>query len=215
MEGCLTNFSGGTSVISGGAAVRIGRRGTASEDLAARPAPMHIVLFGAGHVGHALVHLLGSLPCVVQWVDERDELFPDETPPNVQVEATDAPDAIVDAAPPGAWFLVMTHNHALDFSLAARIMRRRDFSYFGMIGSKTKRVKFERRLLARGVELERLEEMTCPIGVEGIVDKAPAAIAIAVCAQLLRLRTPQGRATAAHALGQASSSVRATEQLTA
>jgi xanthine dehydrogenase accessory factor len=215
MEGCLTNFPGGTSVINDGAPVRIGRRNTATEDLATRPAPMHIVLFGAGHVGHALVRLLGSLPCVVQWVDERDELFPDETPPNVQVEATDTPDAIVDAAPPGAWFLVMTHNHALDFSLAARIMRRRDFSYFGMIGSKTKRVKFERRLLARGVELERLDEMTCPIGVEGIVDKAPAAIAIAVCAQLLRLRTRQGRATAAHAFGQARSSVRGTKQVTA
>ncbi|MCC8401278.1 xanthine dehydrogenase accessory protein XdhC [Paraburkholderia sp. MMS20-SJTN17] len=172
MEARLNDFQGATSVINDGS-------------------PMHIVLFGAGHVGHALVRLLGSLPCVVHWVDQRDELFPDETPPNVQVEATDTPDAIVDTAPAGAWFLVMTHNHALDFSLAARIMRRRDFSYFGMIGSKTKRVKFERRLLARGVELERLAQMTCPIGVEGIADKSPQAIAIAVCAQLLRLRTRQ------------------------
>ncbi|NML30785.1 xanthine dehydrogenase accessory protein XdhC [Paraburkholderia antibiotica] len=189
--------------------VRIGRRSAVDTP---RPAPMHIVLFGAGHVGHALVQLLGSLPCVVQWVDERDELFPDETPPNVQVEATDTPDVIVDAAPPGAWFLVMTHNHALDFSLAARILRRRDFSYFGMIGSKTKRVKFERRLLERGVELERLEQMTCPIGVEGIVDKAPAAIAIAVCAQLLRVRTRQG--AAAHASRTAGSHVQRGEPVT-
>ncbi|MBW0448404.1 xanthine dehydrogenase accessory protein XdhC [bacterium M00.F.Ca.ET.228.01.1.1] len=155
---------------------------------APRPAPLHIVLFGAGHVGHALIALLGTLPCVVQWVDERDELFPDETPANVQVEATDTPEAIVDSAPPGAWFLVMTHNHALDFSLALRIMRRRDFAYFGMIGSKTKRVKFERRLLERGIEPERLEQMTCPIGIAGIVDKAPAAIAVAVCAELLQVR---------------------------
>jgi xanthine dehydrogenase accessory protein XdhC len=168
------------------ASVQIGRRCPVPMP---RPAPMHIVLFGAGHVGHALVTLLGSLPCVVQWVDERDELFPDETPANVQIEATDTPDAIVDTAPPGAYFLVMTHNHALDFSLAARIMRRRDFTYFGMIGSKTKRVKFERRLLERGVEPDRLGEMTCPIGVDGIVDKAPSAIAVAVCAQLLQIRT--------------------------
>ncbi|HEY2025052.1 MAG TPA: xanthine dehydrogenase accessory protein XdhC [Paraburkholderia sp.] len=189
----VNHFLGEMAAINGRSAVPVGRRGGFEPS---RPAPMHIVLFGAGHVGHALVKLLGSLPCVVQWVDERDELFPDETPPNVQVEATDTPDAIVDAAPPGTWFLVMTHNHALDFSLAARIMRRRDFSYFGMIGSKTKRVKFERRLLERGVERERLDEMTCPIGVEGIVDKAPSAIAIAVCAQLLRLRTQQGAARA-------------------
>ena len=61
--------------------------------------PTHIVLFGAGHVGHALVKLLGMLPCVVQWVDARDELFPDEVPGNIQIEATDTPDVIVDSAP--------------------------------------------------------------------------------------------------------------------
>ena len=150
--------------------------------------PTHIVLFGAGHVGHALVRLLGMLPCVVQWVDARDELFPDEVPANVEIEATDTPDAIVDSAPAGACFLVMTHDHSLDFSLAVRIMRRNDFAYFGMIGSKTKRVKFERRLVDRGVDPGRLTEMTCPIGVEGIVDKAPASIAVAVSAQLMQVR---------------------------
>jgi xanthine dehydrogenase accessory factor len=149
---------------------------------------MHIVLFGAGHVGHALVRVLGTLPCVVQWVDARDELFPDEFPANVQLEATDTPDVIVDEAPPNAYFLVMTHDHSLDFSLATRIMRRDDFAYFGMIGSKTKRVKFERRLMDRGVAEERMLEMTCPIGVAGIVDKAPASIALAVTAQLLQVQ---------------------------
>jgi xanthine dehydrogenase accessory protein XdhC len=156
--------------------VQTGRR---SGHAASSPAPMHVVLFGAGHVGHALVTLLGRLPCVVQWVDERDELFPDEVPANVQLEATDTPDAIVDKAPAGACFLVMTHNHA------------RDFTYFGMIGSKTKRVKFERRLIGRGVDPERLVEMTCPIGVTGIVDKAPSSIAVAVCAELLQVRSRQ------------------------
>ncbi|MGN6318981.1 xanthine dehydrogenase accessory protein XdhC [Trinickia sp.] len=150
-------------------------------------APLHVVLFGAGHVGHALVTLLGALPCVVQWIDARDECFPEEVPANVQVEATDTPEAVIDAAPPGSCFLVMTHNHALDFALAVRIMRRRDFAYFGMIGSKTKRVKFERRLIERGVAPERLHEMVCPIGVTGIVDKAPASIAVAVCAQLMQV----------------------------
>jgi xanthine dehydrogenase accessory factor len=166
--------------------VTIGRRSTPVPSYG----PMHIVLFGAGHVGHALVRLFGMLPCVVQWVDERDELFPDEVPANVQIEATDTPAAIVDEAPPGAWFIVMTHNHALDFELTERIMRRRDFAWFGLIGSKTKRVKFERRLLDRGVPAERLAEMVCPIGVPGIIDKAPSSIAVAVTAQLMQLRMP-------------------------
>jgi xanthine dehydrogenase accessory protein XdhC len=165
-----------------------------------RDRPMHVVLFGAGHVGHALAHLLGQLPCVVQWVDERDELFPDETPANVQIEATDTPAALVDRAPPGAYFIVMTHNHALDFELTERILRRRDFAWFGLIGSMTKRVKFERRLLARGVQPQRLARIVCPIGVPGIVDKAPASIAVAVAAQLLQVRNGVAR----HA-GQAAS----------
>jgi len=171
--------------------VIIGRRGTPVPHYG----PMHVVLFGAGHVGHALVRLLGMLPCVVQWVDERDELFPDEVPANVQIEATDTPAAIVDEAPPGAYFIVMTHNHALDFELTERIIRRRDFAWFGLIGSKTKRVKFERRLLERGVAEERLVEMTCPIGVAGIVDKAPSSIAVAVAAQLVQLRVVQRTAS--------------------
>jgi xanthine dehydrogenase accessory factor len=154
----------------------------------ARTPPLHVVLFGAGHVGHALVTLLGSLPCVVRWVDARDECFPDEVPANVQIEATDTPEAVIDAAPAGSCFLVMTHNHALDLALAAQIMRRRDFAYFGMIGSRTKRVKFERRLIERGVAPERLPQMICPIGLPGIVDKAPASIAVAVCAQLMQVR---------------------------
>lgn len=168
--------------------------------------PLHVVLFGAGHVGHALVTLFGMLPCVVEWVDARDECFPDEVPANVQIEATDTPEAVIDAAPAGACFLVMTHNHALDFSLAAHIMRREDFAYFGMIGSKTKRVKFERRLIQRGVEPERLQEMVCPIGVPGIVDKAPSSIAVAVCAQLMQVRSHVTSA-AASALGPVSAFV--------
>lgn len=167
--------------------VIIGRRSTPVPHYG----PMHIVLFGAGHVGHALVTLLGMLPCVVQWVDERDELFPDEVPANVQIEATDTPAAIVDEAPAGAYFLVMTHNHALDFELTEHIMRRRDFAWFGLIGSKTKRVKFERRLMERGVDAQRMDEMTCPIGVTGIVDKAPSSIAVAVAAQLMQMRVAQ------------------------
>ncbi|WP_321783531.1 xanthine dehydrogenase accessory protein XdhC [Paraburkholderia sp. J94] len=175
--------------------VVIGRRSTPVPQYG----PMHVVLFGAGHVGHALVTLLGMLPCVVQWVDERDELFPDEVPANVQIEATDTPAAIVDTAPPGAYFIVMTHNHALDFELSLRIMKRRDFAWFGLIGSKTKRVKFERRLVERGVARERMDEITCPIGVTGIVDKAPSSIAVAVAAQLMQMRVEMAANVERHA----------------
>ena len=147
----------------------------------------HLVLFGAGHVGAAIVRALAELPCHVVWVDEREDMFPDRIPANVRVEATDTPEAVVAEAPAGASFLVMTHNHALDQMLSEHILRRTDFTWFGLIGSKTKRVSFERRLQERGIPAARLADMTCPVGVPGIQGKEPAVIAIAVAAQLLQV----------------------------
>ncbi|AHB74440.1 xanthine dehydrogenase accessory protein XdhC [Pandoraea pnomenusa] len=162
-----------------------------SERLA--PSDFHIVLFGAGHVGQAIVQVLATLPCRVTWADERTETFPETVPANTVVESTDTPEALVTEAPPGAYFLVMTHNHALDQRLCEAIFRRDDFAYFGLIGSMTKRRQFEHRLRERGVSAERLEQMICPVGVAGISGKAPATIAIAVAAQLLRVREQQMR----------------------
>ncbi|OCS45791.1 xanthine dehydrogenase accessory protein XdhC [Ralstonia pickettii] len=166
------------------------------------PPDMSIVLCGAGHVGHAIVRALAHLPCRVTWVDERDAMFPfpTEVPPNVVIESTDTPEAVIDQAPAGSYFLVMTHNHALDLALCERIMRRTDFAYFGLIGSKTKRARFEHRMVEHGVDPARLPEMVCPIGVAGIVDKAPDIIAVSVVAQLLQVRELQQ-----HALTSASS----------
>lgn len=152
------------------------------------PDEMHVVLFGAGHVGQALIPVLGTLPCTVHWVDERDTLFPGGLPANVVAEATDTAEAVVDQAPPGSYFLVMTHSHALDQALCERILRRTDFAYFGLIGSKTKRARFEHRMAEHGIDPARFALMTCPIGVSGITDKAPAMIAIAIVAQLLQVR---------------------------
>ena len=147
----------------------------------------HLVLFGAGHVGAAIVRALADLPCHVTWVDERDDMFPATVPANAQIEATDVPEAVVDAAAPGTSYLVMTHSHALDQRLSEHILKRGDALWFGLIGSKTKRMQFEHRLLERGVARERLKGMTCPVGVPGIAGKAPAVIAASVCAQLLQV----------------------------
>jgi xanthine dehydrogenase accessory factor len=158
------------------------------------PPDFHIVLFGAGHVGRALVNILGALPCKVTWVDERDTQFPDAVPANVTIEDTDTPEVIIEQAPAGTYFVVMTHNHALDQHLCQHIFLRDDFAWFGLIGSRTKRRKFEHRLRDRGVPAERLQEMVCPIGVPGITSKEPAAIAVAVAAQLLALHEQKEKA---------------------
>jgi xanthine dehydrogenase accessory factor len=147
----------------------------------------HLMLFGAGHVGAAIVRALADLPCRVTWVDEREDLFPPDVPDNVGIEATDTPEALAEQAAPGTSFLVMTHSHALDQRLAETILKRPgyDQDWFGLIGSNTKRKQFEHRLRERGVDAARLDAMVCPVGVAGIEGKAPAVIAVAVAAQLL------------------------------
>ena len=97
-------------------------------------------------------------------MDERAEAFPPTLPDNVTAVLSEDCEDEVDAAPAGAWFVVMTHEHGLDQRLAERILRRDDFSWFGLIGSHTKRRAFEQRLGARGIEAARLARMQCPIG---------------------------------------------------
>jgi len=165
-----------------------------------RPPDFSVVLFGAGHVGRAVVRTLADVDCRVRWVDARDDAFPASMPDNVEPMVTDTPEAEVAAAEPGAYFLVMTHSHPLDEALSECILRRGDFAYFGLIGSVSKRRQFEKRLMARGVAEERLATMTCPIGIEGITGKEPEVIAIAVAAEMLRIRSHADR----QALGQAA-----------
>jgi xanthine dehydrogenase accessory factor len=145
----------------------------------------HLVLFGAGHVGAAIVRALGELPCRVTWVDERDDLFPHQVPANVTVEATDTPETLIENAAPGTTFLVMTHSHALDLRLCHAILLRPAGDWFGLIGSATKRSGFDARLRERGVPDARIADMVCPIGLPGIAGKAPAVIAASCAAQLL------------------------------
>jgi len=145
-------------------------------------------LYGAGHVGRAIVRLLSTLPCRVQWIDERENEFPagQALPPHVERICVDPVEAEVDAAPADACYLVLTHRHDLDQRIAEAVLRRGDFRYLGLIGSKTKRARFLRRYEARGIPAGTLARMTCPIGVPGIEGKEPEVIAVAVVAQLLQ-----------------------------
>jgi len=148
----------------------------------------NIVVFGNGHVGRALVQVLATLPCAITWIDQREHDFPMVIPANTTVIACDKPEDEVIDAPPGSWFVVMTHSHALDFELSARILARDDFAYFGLIGSASKRAQFEKRLAARGSTSAAMARITCPIGIDAIRSKEPGAIAIAVAAELLQRR---------------------------
>jgi xanthine dehydrogenase accessory factor len=150
-----------------------------------------LYLFGAGHVGRALVHVLTGLPYRIRWFDERTEMFPPAPPANVTIEASADARRDVALAPPDTIFLVMTHSHALDFDICDQVLRRGDFAFLGLIGSATKRATFERRLKLRGHSDAAIRRLVCPIGLPSIAGKAPAVVAISVAGQLLALSQAQ------------------------
>lgn len=145
----------------------------------------HIAVFGAGHVGRALVPLLASLPCRVRWIDSREAEFPAQLPEGVtQILSEDVIEE-VDNLPAGSYCIVMTHNHQLDLELTEAILKRGDFSYFGLIGSKTKRVKFEHRLRDRGFDAAAVQRMRCPMGLTEVKGKLPMEIAVSIAGEVI------------------------------
>jgi xanthine dehydrogenase accessory factor len=143
-------------------------------------------LYGAGHVGQAFARIAFDLPLALTWTDSRGGVFPPGIPASVTVQGDVDPVASVAAAPAGTRFLVMTHDHALDFQLCRAILSRRDFAWAGLIGSRSKAARFRSRLARAGVAAEAIARLSCPVGVGGIYSKWPAAIAVAIAAELLR-----------------------------
>ncbi|MDH3621982.1 MAG: xanthine dehydrogenase accessory protein XdhC [Gammaproteobacteria bacterium] len=147
----------------------------------------NIAVFGAGHVGAAVVRTLSGLDCNIRWIDSRRNIFRD-VPGNVRPIEAPEPALEVAAMPPDSHYLVMTHSHAIDFEICDRILRRIDARYCGLIGSVSKRRRFEKRFRQQGMPQALLDALVCPIGVHGISGKKPAEIAVAVAAEMLKVR---------------------------
>ncbi len=152
-----------------------------------------VLLFGAGHVGRAVVLALSQLPFSVRWIDTREDHFPDYVPANVTPVRTDAPEREIDAAPRGAFAVIMTHSHPLDYSIAAAALRRADLGFVGLIGSATKRARFASQAQNLGISEQQIARLVCPIGLPDIRDKEPGVIAAGVAAQLLIERERDSR----------------------
>ncbi|MBX2880233.1 MAG: xanthine dehydrogenase accessory protein XdhC [Granulosicoccus sp.] len=151
------------------------------------PAPMQIVIFGAGHVGQAVCNVLQSSPCRIRWIDSRVEMFA-EIPPSAATTCVVADDPVseVDQIPANSYVLIMTHSHQLDLALCEKVLKRGDMSFCGLIGSATKKQRFLRRLTARGLQVDELAQLICPIGIDSIRGKHPGQIAIATAAQIIQ-----------------------------
>lgn len=142
-------------------------------------------IWGAGHVGRALVHTLAPLPNLhITWIDTAPTRFPDQIPPNTTALPAADPTNAVSLAPKAAEHLILTYSHALDLDLCHRLLLH-GFQSAGLIGSRTKWARFQSRLRALGHSPQTITQITCPIG-DPALGKHPQAIAIGVAAHMLR-----------------------------
>mgnify|MGYP002507184714 CR=1 FL=1 len=155
-----------------------------------------VALFGGGHVGHALVRVLLDLPFHVHWVDSRDQPFQPlwpathAAPSNLTLEHSDPVHHAVQDLAAGSHVLIMSYSHAEDFDILLACLERRrhadDLPFLGLIGSQSKWATFSSRLRQRGCTQSEIDQVTCPIGIDGIRGKEPEVIAVSVAAQLLQ-----------------------------
>ena len=153
----------------------------AEAEEAARP---FVHVFGSGHVGQALARALALLPVRVVVVDTRaDELV--GLPQGVTGKVAAMPEAVVRAAPDRSAYVVLTHDHALDFLIVQEALARADSPYVGMIGSMTKRARFASWFKAEGGDPQALNRLVMPIGAAGLGDKRPEVIAALAAAEIM------------------------------
>lgn len=172
-----------------GLSFRRANRGLAEEltakvdtEISSRP---HVYVFGAGHVGDAMAYALSLTPVRVTLVDTREVELMAVNAPGVETCLAAMPEQVVRSAPPGSAFIVLTHDHALDFLIAAEALQRRDAAYVGMIGSKTKKATFKNWLKREFGGDDLLENLVCPVGGSVVKDKRPEVIAALAAAEVL------------------------------
>lgn len=146
---------------------------------------LYLDIYGAGHIAHHLVPLLAALPIHIRWIDNREGFFPEST--SAKTYFTDDPVAEVKQAPKDSAFLVLTHNHQLDFDLAKAVLTHHPSSWLGIIGSRTKSKRFFSRLEQRGFTAAQLANMHCPVGLKAVQGKLPMEVAISIAGQLIQL----------------------------
>lgn len=146
-----------------------------------------LVVFGAGHVGKALLTIMGELPWQITWVDSRPECFPAQVPANTTVLCTDDPAGDAPGLCRNAHVLILTHNHALDFELCQALLTQQDILSLGLIGSQTKAARFRQRLEHRGYADTDIERLRCPVGRLDVPGKRPMEVAVSMSAELLSL----------------------------
>ncbi len=150
-------------------------------------AGIRLAIFGAGHVARAVVQVLQDCDTRIDWIDSRAEQFPENLPANVYTHVLDTPEAFVTGMADQTRALILTHDHALDYRLLAKLLDETDVNYVGLIGSDTKAKRFRKRLEHDGFGERDFMRYQCPVGLAGVNGKRPMEVAVAIAAKILSL----------------------------
>ena len=146
---------------------------------------VRISIFGAGHVGKALLGILSQLPYRIRWIDNREHEFPRETPGNVEKVVSGRPHLDIRSSSMSEYFIVMSHSHKIDFEIVRAVLEMGRYRYLGLIGSESKKKRFESRLRKRGIPVDQISRLSCPMGIGEITGKSPIEVAVSVASELI------------------------------
>ena len=141
-------------------------------------------LYGAGHVGRAVMAVTDALDLDRYWIDDDAARFPDATAPDITIVPAKEMATIARHAPKGAFHLVMTYSHRLDEAIVHALLTENNFARLGLIGSATKASRFRSSLISAGIDHASLDGLVCPVGLPQIKGKSPPIVALSIAAQL-------------------------------
>ena len=146
---------------------------------------IRISIFGAGHVGKALIGIVSQLPYRIRWIDSREHEFPKAIPSNVEKVVSGRPHLDIRSSSMADYFVVMSHSHKIDFEIVQAVLKMGNYRYLGLIGSESKKKRFESRLIKRGVPDDQISRLSCPMGIGQITGKSPIEVAVSVASELI------------------------------
>jgi len=154
-------------------------------------ANLRIALFGAGHVGQALVSILAGCDARIDWIDSRKDMFPALPPANAAIRVSDQPEEIAGQLTRDQIAVIVTHDHQLDYRLVRTLLDETEVAYIGLIGSKTKAERFRRRLIRDQMPESEMGRWRCPVGLDTVTGKLPMEVAVSIAAEVLALQPKQ------------------------
>ena len=146
---------------------------------------IRISIFGAGHVGKALIGIVSQLPYRIRWIDSREHEFPKAIPSNVEKVVSGRPHLDIRSSSMADYLVVMSHSHKIDFEIVQAVLKMGNYRYLGLIGSESKKKRFESRLIKRGVPDDQISRLSCPMGIGQITGKSPIEVAVSVASELI------------------------------